>query len=318
MNLFRYDNNTKHTGDVIEHHNHIHHGEFYELHGCVNHTTFDKKSTTLVDEIASDKGMMVVMDEKGLPPFAAFTNDSRRDTFQSEDILARIVTKHGYHVAMAFFPEDEKKPLPLYIFKIEDLNSNASSIYDSVIVQCIYKGDTLIPVNKFERVTEHLVKLSKQVDLIPQLKNKYCFQTTRKVLLCFMSKDEKDQVFTTREKRMILNYNSQARFDKGEVVDEGIFRVFYSRRFKNSDEVYVEGVRIDDSHLDFDIQEFIKSTDNNIVSNIRVLTTRNGRKMYAVVNNKGEIRPIIKLGNFTSFALSPDEIEHNIVDVQVL
>lgn len=317
MHLLNYDKNTNTVNEYITDHGQIYVGSQHILRGCVEHTQNQGKKVTLIDEISSEKGIMVITDQNGDIPFAAFTNDSERDDIKRTNAIARIRAHAGFHVVMAFVGEKETDPLSVYIFKIIELNHHESTLHDSTVVECIYTGNTLRPIPGFEKVTEHIVKASKQLHLPAQLKSKYCYQTTRNVTMCLMSKDEKNQVVSKRDKTMILNNNSKARYENGDICEEGIFRVYYSRRFSNADEVYVEGVRVPDEFTKFPIEEFIDSADSDIRPNIRILTTRTGKKYYAIVNNKGELRIIIKLGNFTSFTLSKKEIEDNIVNVEM-
>lgn len=317
MQLLNYDKQSNTVSEYITGHEQIHVGTQHILRGCVEHTQNQGKKVTLIDEISSDKGIMVITDINGDIPFAAFTNDSERDNINRKNVIARIRAHVGFHVVMSFVGEKETDPLSVYIMKIVELNHSDSILEDSMVVECVFVGDTLRPIPGFEKVTEHIVKASKQLGLPPQLKSKYCYQTTRNVTMCLMSKDDKNQVVSKRDKTMILNNNSKARYDNGDVCEEGIFRVYYSRRFNNAEEVYVEGARVPEEFTKFSIEEFIDSADSDIRSNIRILTTRTGKRYYAIVNNKGELRIVIKLGNFTSFTLSKKEIEDNIVNVEM-
>ena len=304
---------TQVVNNVIDHKN-IHFGEKYILTGDIERTKFSDKEIVMVHEMVNERGMLFVTDKDGDQPFAVFTNDSHRDNFKNDTVLSKIVLKEGFFIIMSFY--NDNKPSPVYIFKAVDLDIPWFN-EPSVGVECVYKGDTVSPIEKFEKATDHIVKVMKQIKLPAQLQDKYCFQTTRKVLLCLMSKDERGEISSTRDKKFVLNNNSPSRKDKnGKEVQEGFFRVFYSRRFKDSQEVFVEGVRIDDEYLEFDINDFIKSADNDVRDSIRILTTKYGKSFYAIVNNKGEIRPIIKLGTFTSFALSEEEMMNNIVDIK--
>lgn len=289
-------------------------GEKYILTGDVERSRFQGKDIVMVNEVVNSNGLIFVTDSKGEQPFAVFTNDSHRDMFDQDTILSKIVLKEGFFVVLSFY--NENSPSPVYIFKAEKLDLNVNG-EPGAGVSCVYKGDTLRPIPNFEKATDHIVKVMKQINLPAQLQDKYCFQTTRKVLLCLMSKDERGEITSVRDKKLILNNNSPARINSdGTDIEEGFFRVFYSRRFKDSKEVFVEGVRIDNEYTTFDIDEFIKSADNDVRDSIRILTTKRGKEFYAIINNKGEIRPIIKLGTFTSFALSEQEILDNIVDIK--
>lgn len=298
--------------DIVDH-NRIHMDEYYLLAGNIQHTTFSDKEVTTVEEVVNQNGMVFATDNQGEQPFAIFTNDSHRDNFSDPTVLSKVVLKEGFHVVMSFY--NKNAPSPTYIFEVIKTKTMARNL-EAVGVKCVYKGDTLRPIRGFEKATDHIVKVMRQIGLPAQLQDKYCFQTTRKVLLCFMSKDERGEISSTRDKKLVLNNNSKSRFNQdGKEVDEGFFRVFYSRRFKDSSEVFVEGVRIDDKFLDVDVDEFIKSADSDIRDSIRQVTTKKGLQFYAIVNSKGELRPIIKLGHFTSFALSEREITDNIESV---
>lgn len=310
MLLFKTNEKFDFVGMDIVEHNNIHFGEHYMLAGNINHTKFNGKDITTVEEVVNPNGMVFATDEEGDQPFAIFTNDSHRDNFKDDTILSKVVLRENFHVIMSFF--NENKPSPTYIFKVVRESINARK-EEAVGVKCIFKGNTLKPINKFEKATEHVVKVMKQINLPAQLQDKYCFQTTRKVFLCFMSKDERGDICSIRDKKLVLNNNSKSRFDSdGNEVEEGFFRVFYSRRFKDYAEVFVEGVRIENECMDVDIKDFIKNADSDVRDSIREITTVRGMKFYATVNSKGELRPIIKLGQFTSFALSEKEILENI------
>lgn len=318
MKINVYDKVKKVASPItIDDHKKLHYDELYVMRGVVEHTKFNGKLVTMVDELATNKGNLTITDENGDAPFAAFTNDSERDVFKNENVLARVVVKKGYHIAISFYGDNPKDPIAVYIFRVEEPRFD-EGVYDSMLVRCIYRGNTLLPIENFEKLTEHIVRLSHQIDVPAQLKNKYCYQTTRKVMFCFMSKNDRDEVVSIRGKRMILNNNSRAKLNGGgSTIDEGVFRVYYSRRFENSPELYVEGVRVPDDCLNIDIEDYIRSTNIDVTGIIRILTTRRGRRIYAIVNNKGEIRPIIKLGKYTSFALSEREIADNIIDIEI-
>lgn len=316
MKVFATDSSFVNIEGIIEDHDRIHYGESYILTGDVERTKYNGKDVTMVNEVVNSNGMIFVTDTKGDQPFAVFTNDSHRDKFKNSTILSKIVLKEGFFVVMSFY--NENRPSPVYIFKAVKLDlPHFNSMSSCVGVKCVFKGNTLTPIPHFEKTTEHIVKVMKQINLPAQLQDKYCFQTTRKVLLCLMSKDERGEITSHREKKLVLNNNSPSRLDiDGNEINEGFFRVFYSRRFKDSSEVFVEGVRVDDKYLEFDIKDFINSADNDVRDSIRILTTKHGKQFYAIINNKGEVRPIIKLGTFTSFALSEQEMLENIVDIK--
>lgn len=306
MNLYPLtENHTK----ALESFEEVRQGDLYILKDHDLETAIRKdREIILMNERSNEHAVIFIANNKGEQPFAPFTNDCARD-MDDNDVLSKVVVKKGYKVYIVLHSEEAVRPL--YIFNVEDIDVKDISLK----VTAEFVGTTLnAPQNL---ALNHLIKAVRQKDIKIQLKDKFCFQTTRNVMNCLMVRDANSKLRTERDGKIYeLNKNSFDRRDyMGNVYPEGFYRVFYSRRMENSKLIFVEGVRIPNEYFNINIDEYLDSVDYNATKNIRKLVTHGGMEFYGIINSRGEIRVIMNVGFFTSFALSEYEISDYIKEI---
>lgn len=267
------------------------------------------REVILMNERSNDDAVIFIANNKGEQPFAPFTNDCARDDMGEADILSKVVVKKGYKIYIVLHDDNPVKPL--YIFNVEDINVEDISLR----VTAEFVGTTLEAPSNL--TLNHLIKAIKQKGIKVQLRDKFCFQTTRNVMNCLMVRDANGKLRTERDGKIYeLNKHSVDRRDRmGNVYPEGFYRVFYSKRMESGKLIFVEGVKIPNEYFDIDIDEYLESVDYNATQNIRKLVTHGGTEFYGIINSRGEIRVIMNVGFFTSFALSEYEISDYIKEI---
>lgn len=290
-------------------------GEFYIMNGeGIQAKEHRGEKLVLIDETNTEKGIMFITDEKGNQPFAVLTNDSFRDDMNTNKTLSSVIAKVGYKIFVASHSEN-KQPTKIYGFKILGIDPHKEN--GDLRVTCFHAESSLYTIDGHNNAYKHAIKALRQKDVKVQLQDKYCFQTTRRVHLCLMVRDENNELVCRRNgKVMTLNNHSYAKRDlMGDVHTEGFFRVYYSKRFENSPLVYVEGVKVDDASMKIDPEEYLRSAETDLSESLHVITTLGGMEFYAIITPRGEIRPIIKLGTFISFTLSEEEIKDSVESI---
>jgi len=250
----------------------------------------------------------------GTKPFAIATNDCERDGFQPFH-LSKIYVDQGNYIVYGYkLPFDKYyDPIKFVVFQVTNVQPQGTMGMDMMEVVALYKFSSIdtIPFQLFGAV-HHAIEVF-DCEMVEQLIPKYCFNPNRLVSLRLFERNEKNEVesFFNNGKKLILNANSKARLVDGEVTNGGLFRVFFSKKFRTSNVIFVDGKELTPLHK-WDIDSYIAKSylDEDVAhSMIRQVVTDKGNIFYAVTNLSGEFRPIYKSsGGYLSFPLSRPEL----------
>jgi hypothetical protein len=290
-------------------------GEKYLIGNLVKEEEYKGEVNTYFMESISFPGrtLYFVVREDGGKPFAVATNDCKRDNFDYFE-LAKILLSKGDYIITAR-KNSESNIIQFNIFKllcpkvIRDMTD-----YQYVEVELVYQFNSLdkIPDEKFKEAITHAADVIGS-DLDEQLLPKYCFNPNRIVTVRLFHLNEDGDVisYTDDGKRLILNANS-SEYSLLSVNKNSLMRVFYSRKFKDSKYIFVDG-RCTNPLSKWDLEDYVdKSHIDSLVaeSSLKQIVTKNGRTFYAITNMNGELRLIYKsAAGYSSFPLNEYELE---------
>lgn len=282
-------------------------GGEYRITDIIRRDTFKGRSHMYFHEKTSNEEVVFITDAEGKQPFAIATNDSVRDDFAKNE-LSRIVPEVGYNVVWV---SDNSKPAkPLFIFEITTVDPIDELAIDGSNVKCVFAGTTVEEIEpKFEEARHHIVRAFKQRNAVEQLRDKYCFNTSRNVMFTLMTEGP-DGISTVKNKtKYTLNKNSKEKNAEGKQTM--FFRVFHSKKFNKSRYVFVDGKQLTTENIMFNPDEYVRSDNSeiDIRKQLKLVTTLDGVQFYAMTTSKGVMRAIVRIGEtFTSFLIHSDEM----------
>lgn len=290
-------------------------GEKYLIGSLVKEEEYKGEVNTYFMESITFPGKILyfVLREDGGKPFAVATNDCKRDGFDYFELAKILLAEGDYIVAARKNPETNL--IQYNIFKLLDTKViRDMSNYEYVEVELVYKFDPLdkIPDVKLKEAVVHAADVISS-DLDEQLLPKYCFNPNRIVTVRLFHQNENGDVisYTDDGKQLILNANSSEQSILSANKD-AIMRVFYSRKFKESRHIFVDG-RCIVPLSKWDLEDYVdKSHIDSLVaeSSLKQIVTKNERTFYAITNLKGELRLIYKsAAGYSSFPLNENELD---------
>lgn len=292
--------------------------ELYMVSGFHRSIYRGTENTYFTESRNPKSSMFIMTKEDGTKPFAVATNDCRRDNFEPFGLATILVYPNSYVIYAYRNKEDNiLNPINFVAFQVVDPNYNIETVSsgESVLCKVAYIFNSISDVPKiFEPVVEHVNRVIDS-DFNDQLVPKYCFNPNRFVTLRMFMTDDNDDVtsFTEDGKHLLLNANSLEHSGlNNKITKGGLFRVFFSRKFKDSQTIFVDGVHLEVLKR-YDLEDYVENTQMNteFAKNVlKTITLSNGLKFYASVTVTGEIRPIYKsINGFSSFALNEHEGE---------
>lgn len=317
MRLIEITNNIPNFIDVQE----AEIGKVYHIYGNIERGTYKGNLNTYFNEIVKPgKCALLMTKNDGSKPFAVATNDCERDGFDPFH-LSRIFVDNGNYVIYAYRTKEESESQPAHVIIFETLNKfpEKQMNLETMEVKAICKFDTdefnpnaMTGMNKFKDVVSHLIKVL-DVYLPDQLIPKYCFNPNRLITLRLFQRNEKDELetFLSDGRRLVLNAHSKERIKDNKVINGGLFRVFFSRKFKDSKHIFVDGKALNPLHA-YSLSSYIEESqlDSPVIkSTIKKIKTKLGQKFFVVTNLNGEIRPIYESNQgYSSFKLNSYEL----------
>lgn len=291
-------------------------GKIYNISDCFERGEYrGNLNTYFMEYVYRNNEMYFMTKEDGTKPFAIATNDCVRDGFDTFH-LAKIFVEVGHNIVYAYKLKGDKSydPIRFVIFQVTNLNTTDGSKTDAMEAKAIYKFTSIDPMpQKFDNAVQHAVEVI-DCELEEQLIPKYCFNPNRLVTLRLFERNDKDEVvsYFGEGQKLIMNANSKARFtDERKVTNGGLFRVFFSKKFRNSSTTYVEGAQLTPLRK-WDLEKYIQQShleESTAQSMIKQIVTHQGNVFYAIVNLSGQVRPIYKsTTDYLSFSLSDDEL----------
>jgi hypothetical protein len=291
-------------------------GKTYMVAGVIERGVYKGTLNTYFKEYLYRNNEIHLMTKlDGAKPFAVATNDCMRDGFDAFH-LSKIYVDEGNYIVHGYkLPQDESyDPIRFNIFQVIIINPTHTYGVDMMEVKavniCTSIDDELF--GKFNPVIQHAMEVF-DCDLEDQLIPKYCFNPNRYVSLRLFERNDTNEVesYFSSGQRLVLNANSKARFtETNEITSGGLYRVFYSKKFKNSSDIFVDGMQLSPL-TKWDLEKYIKKSylDETIAQDmIKKVITEKGNTFYAVTNLSGQIRPIYKSTNgYLSFSLCKQE-----------
>lgn len=291
----------------------------YLVHDVVERGEYrGKLNTYFIEKVHGNRDAYLMTKPDGTKPFAIATNDCERDGFSAFE-LSKILVEEGNYVVYAYHKKEDNPhdPLHFVILRVKDVHPKYRFADNSLEVEFVQRFDSLLLSPKeFRPVVDHAISVVGS-DLPDQLLPKYCFNPNRFITLRLFERNEKGEVesFFSDGRRLILNANSSERYkdkNRTEVIEGGLMRVFFSRKFKDSKHIFVDG-KILPPLRHFNVEDYVKSShiDSAVAqSSIKEIKTVGGQDFYAITNLNGEIRPIYRsTTGYSSFALSDYELE---------
>ena len=290
-------------------------GEKYLIGSLVKEEEYKGEVNTYFTEFITSPGKILffVIREDGGKPFAVATNDCKRDAFDYFELAKILLAENDYIVVARKNPETNL--IEYNIFKLIDTKVIRDMLnYEYIQVELFYQFNSLdkIPDEKFKAAVTHAAEVIGS-DLDEQLLPKFCFNPNRIVTVRLFHQNENGDVisYTDDGKQLILNANSTEQSVLSANKDS-IMRVFYSRKFKESKHIFVDGRCIVPLRK-WDLEDYVdKSHIDSLVaeSSLKQIVTKNGRTFYAITNMNGELRLIYKSASgYSSFPLNEYELE---------
>jgi hypothetical protein len=277
-----------------------------------------QKNTYFKERIDRDSEAYIMSRQDGSKPFAVATNDCLRDDFDSS-VLSKVLVYKGFYIIHAYFNENAKNtdPLNFIVFEVLDDNPKESLIMNNgVLVKAVHKFTSLDEIPElFSDVVAHVmdvISCTSEAQLIP----KYCFNPNRLITMrLFVPNDHNElKSYNKNGQRLILNGHTREtiRDESGEIIKGGLYRVFFSRKFKDSNHIFVDG-RLLPPLLKKDLPKYLKTSqlEESITRSIvKEVLTHSGFKFYAISTVNGGLRPIFESTiGYSSFPMSAKEFE---------
>jgi hypothetical protein len=285
-------------------------GNQYLLHDVVYRAEFKGDYNTYFMERVLDNEGFFMTDNTGVKPFAVATNDCERDKFKYRH-LSNILVQDGYFAVYAY--RDKKISGMLHFIIFEVLTTRVDNdLQDCLEVRAVHRCDSLFNIpTKFQDVIDHANAVV-GLQVSDQLIDKYCYNPTRYITVRLFQSNSRDDLesYLPDGKKLIFNNNSLEKRKFGKVVEGGLYRIFYSRKFRQSRTIFVDGKGLEPLKED-EVVEYIQHSQlDTLIANslIQEIELENGYKFFAITNINGDIRPIYKSANgFSSFALNEHE-----------
>jgi hypothetical protein len=276
-------------------------------------------NNTYFSEIVEPGSRVSLMTKKdGGKPFAVATNDSDRDEFEPFH-LSRILVEDGNYVVYSFKDKEDPEHSPVRFIIMEVINKQPIDdlVRVTMQVRIVYQFTAIdrIP-DPFGNVVNHAIEVF-AAQVSDQLIPKYCFNPNRQITLRLFQRNQNNELVSYLDdgKKIILNSNSFERHkdsDKREVVETALIRVFYSKKFKDSKLIFVEGKTLVPLRR-YELAEYIRQShlEESVAQiTIKEIVTQYG-SFFAITNLNGDIRPIYKSSNgYSSFALNMREMDY--------
>lgn len=289
-------------------------GETVELRGYMNYEEFGGKKLPYIYEFFNEDKLVLIMNSDKKRKYAVSTNDCERDNL-GNDIAAKMVAEVGNFIIYIKHNEfNEDGSLPITVFRILGIED------DHLFVAMVERADTFNHPDYLAPAIEHLAYLKSKPNVPIQLLNKFSYNNSRVIGYGLFKLNNNGQLVLKRhESQYIMNKNSAAIKDEnGEDVKEGLYRFFYSRKMEDRHTKFVDGIKVPDELIDYDIDGLNLSNDSvisNVEDSIHYIKTENGRYV-AMIQNSGRIKIIMKLGNDIKFIhLSEEELESLVISV---
>lgn len=296
-------------------------GKTYNLSSYIDCGEFGNEKQVYFYEHAKPYKVSAVMtDSIGRKAFAVATNDSVRDNFP-QFCLSKVLVSEGNHIVCAYSENVLLESIHIVIMTVVDIRPNSvfedgKSINVKVTHKFCYDKD-IVNLSEFmwDAVQHSVMAIRRNVGDFCTLK--YSFNPGRIVLNRLFVRNEEDQIVSYLDdgRKLVLNRNSpeiykQVGKNDGELIDTVILRCFYSKKHKDKNNIIVDGSRlrmvwenelpmyIEQSNLTYDLASTL----------IKKVILPYGNHCFAVVNIKGEIRPIFHSSKgFWTFPLNEYE-----------
>lgn len=287
-------------------------GEEYVVTGYGEIGEFRGVEQRYIFEQYNEDKMVLVITHDYKRKFAVATNDCTRDDFKKFQ-AARIVLEKDDLINIVYYGNDDKAPKEIVTLKI--LGSERRNDELDVFVECVDKFDTLSKPEWATDIVMHVAENYYSRNVPVQLIRKLAYNSSRTIKYGLFRRNDKGELMLERNGvTFILNNNSLAQRDKdGNMINEGLYRFFYSNRFERSAIVYVDGVLVDESHTDFNLNDYMysKKTTIDIRRSVKKFHTRGGKTYTGILQNNGGMKIVVKLGNdYKLIHLTPSEVEY--------
>lgn len=295
-------------------------GARYKALEIVSHSQFKGRPQTCFRETGfPTREVTIAITHDGEKPLAFETNDSKTDKMAAGH-LATVVLRPYFYIMHTYInrEENDEDGVRSVLFSIDSLEQERYMNSDAITLRVLEHEYSILKFNfgaKFRPAVEHSLRGIFETEG-DQLASKYCFNPNRMISIRLLVPDEKGQLHGYFDDGKPIFLNKQAadmQFNSlGEKGDfDTIARCFHSRKFKNYDHIFVDGVPIRplkeyalQSYRDYIHEQYNAPTD------IKQVTTITGTKYYAVTNNKGELRLLyFASSGFASFSLNQYEME---------
>ena len=295
-------------------------GEIYNVNFLVEHGEFGgQKQAYFYEYSVPYQESMIMTDPNGEKAFAVATNDSIRDNFP-QFCLAKILVQKDNYIVYAYSESAHSDEIHIVIMKVVDVFPTVSLVSNEDAINVRVEGKFVVgenvDVGKLKKAVDHVIMVMRR-NLGDYLTPKYSFNSGRMITTRLFHRNENDDIISYLEtgQKLILNKNSLEKYKQGEngpLIDNAVIRCFYSKKHKDKDVIIVEGCKVNllwENDLELYINE--SNITREMASNmIKKVYTTNGNYFFAVINIKGELRPIYHTSaGFATFALNEYEFD---------
>jgi hypothetical protein len=274
-------------------------------------------NTYFKEMIKLNQSVQLMTRQDGSKPFAIATNDCLRDEFE-EGVLSKVLVYKGFYIVYGYQKENSTHIDPIKFIVMEVLNDKPKEfvLQLTMKVKLVHKFTSFDEIPEmFNDAVEHITDIigcRSDTQLIP----KYCFNPNRLITMrLFVPNDHNElKSYNKNGQRLILNGHTREtiRNGSGEIINGGLYRVFFSRKFKDSNHIFVDG-RLLPPLLKKDLPKYLKTSqlEESITRSIvKEVSTHSGFKFYAISTVNGGLRPIFESTiGYSSFPMSEKEFE---------
>lgn len=270
----------------------------------------------IFEQYNEDKMVLVTTDDMRRK-YAVATNDCERDNLQPYQ-ASKIVLELNDKIILVHYGKDDKSPKQIDVLNIDSTTRRGKLV--DIEATCISKFDTLSYPEWAINVVQHIASEYYNRHMPCQMIRRLSYNNSRTIRYGLFTRNHKGELMMQRNGvTYILNNNSSAQKDlEGNRIEEGIYRFFYSSKFKNSPVVFVDGIHLDERFTHFNVDEYInsKTTTTDIRNSVKKFTTAKGSRFNGILQTNGGIKIVIKVGReYQLIHLSTHEVEH-IVEIE--
>lgn len=275
-----------------------------------------KEQEYIFEQYNEDK-MVLVTTNDYRRKYAVATNDCERDNLQPYQ-ASKIVLELGDKIILVHYGTEDKSPKKIVVLNIDSVSKRNKSV--DIEATCIAKFDTLSYPEWATDIVKHIASEYYNRHMPCQMIRRLSYNNSRTIRYGLFTRNHKGELMMQRNGvTYILNNNSTAQKNlEGQPVEEGIYRFFYSSKFKNSPIVFVDGVHLDERFTHFNTDDYInsKTTTTDIRNSVKKFTTSKGSRFTGILQTNGGIKLVIKVGReYQLIHLSTNECEH-IIEIE--